>query len=192
MSVKSNILAAVVAGAILGVVSRASATTYDVNLVVGASTATGFFSAIIGNSNSDVGAPFNLTLTEGLTSITLVGSGGGNAQVVASPALGNAITVTANQVLFNFSDPDPEYVEFYLSSNPLIFLCFQTYAAPACGGTGPGIVIGASTDQFQSETGNQVIASATPIPAALPLFASVLGGMGFLGWRRKRKSAIRA
>ena len=30
--------------------------------------------------------------------------------------------------------------------------------------------------------------SATPIPAALPLFASGLGGLGLLGWRRKRKA----
>jgi hypothetical protein len=26
----------------------------------------------------------------------------------------------------------------------------------------------------------------TPIPAALPLFASALGGLGFVGWRRKK------
>jgi len=31
--------------------------------------------------------------------------------------------------------------------------------------------------------------SATPLPAALPLFASGLGGLGLLGWRRKRKNA---
>ena len=29
----------------------------------------------------------------------------------------------------------------------------------------------------------------TPIPAALPLFATGLGGLGLLGWRRKRKQA---
>ena len=28
----------------------------------------------------------------------------------------------------------------------------------------------------------------TPLPAALPLFATVLGGLGLLGWRRKRKA----
>ena len=28
----------------------------------------------------------------------------------------------------------------------------------------------------------------TPIPAALPLFATGLGGLGLLGWRRKRKA----
>jgi hypothetical protein len=31
--------------------------------------------------------------------------------------------------------------------------------------------------------------SATPLPAALPLFASGLGAVGLLGWRRKKKAA---
>ena len=33
---------------------------------------------------------------------------------------------------------------------------------------------------------------ATPLPAALPLFASGLGALGLLGWRRKRKAAALA
>jgi hypothetical protein len=45
-------------------------------------------------------------------------------------------------------------------------------------------------------SGNQTLAfdtdapSATPLPAALPLFATGLGAMGLLGWRRKRKAQI--
>lgn len=35
-------------------------------------------------------------------------------------------------------------------------------------------------------------AATTPLPAALPLFASGVGALGFLGWRRKRKTAIPA
>jgi hypothetical protein len=34
-----------------------------------------------------------------------------------------------------------------------------------------------------------VTISATPLPAALPLFAGGLGALGLLGWRRKRKQA---
>src|SRR5450759_5859565 len=30
---------------------------------------------------------------------------------------------------------------------------------------------------------------ATPLPGALPLFATGLGALGLLGWRRKRKAA---
>jgi hypothetical protein len=34
-----------------------------------------------------------------------------------------------------------------------------------------------------------VVTTASPIPAALPLFASGLGALGFIGWRRKRKAS---
>jgi hypothetical protein len=37
--------------------------------------------------------------------------------------------------------------------------------------------------QFQSDV------EVTPLPAALPLFATGLGALGLLGWRRKRKAA---
>jgi hypothetical protein len=33
------------------------------------------------------------------------------------------------------------------------------------------------------------VAAVTPIPAALPLFASALGGLGFIGWRRNKSHA---
>jgi hypothetical protein len=45
-------------------------------------------------------------------------------------------------------------------------------------------------------TGDTVTATldftATPLPAALPLFAGGLGALGLLGWRKKRKSAALA
>jgi outer membrane lipase/esterase len=36
---------------------------------------------------------------------------------------------------------------------------------------------------------NYVFGQVTPVPAALPLFATGLGALGLLGWRRKRKAA---
>ena len=33
------------------------------------------------------------------------------------------------------------------------------------------------------------IASETPLPPALPLFATGLGALGLIGWRKKRKQA---
>jgi hypothetical protein len=33
-----------------------------------------------------------------------------------------------------------------------------------------------------------VNSAATPLPAALPLFATGIGAMGLIGWRRKRKA----
>ena len=38
--------------------------------------------------------------------------------------------------------------------------------------------------------GIAVAPPAVPLPAALPLFATALAGMGLLGWRRKRKASV--
>ena len=38
---------------------------------------------------------------------------------------------------------------------------------------------------------NEVNTTVTPLPATLPLFATGLGGLGLLGWRRKRTTAAR-
>ena len=48
---------------------------------------------------------------------------------------------------------------------------------------------GASTQDINSIT---LPGTATPIPAALPLFAGGLGVVGLFGWRRKRKAKAAA
>jgi len=46
------------------------------------------------------------------------------------------------------------------------------------------------SDTLNRANGTSPIATlATPLPAALPLFATGLGALGLLGWRRKRKAA---
>ena len=45
-----------------------------------------------------------------------------------------------------------------------------------------------STEVSGATLQNLVIATATPLPAALPLFGTGLGVVGLLGWRRKRKA----
>jgi hypothetical protein len=44
-------------------------------------------------------------------------------------------------------------------------------------------------DAVQVGTWEVTLHDATPLPAALPLFATGLGSSGLLGWRRKKKSA---
>ena len=57
---------------------------------------------------------------------------------------------------------------------------------------------GATWDTFDDPTRTPVNFTlygdlgTTPLPAALPLFATGLGGLGLLGWRRKRKASARA
>jgi hypothetical protein len=58
--------------------------------------------------------------------------------------------------------------------------------------------IGSGFDSLSNPTGttgsslvtaNVSVEQATPLPATLPLFATGLGGLGLLAWRRKRKAA---
>ncbi|HVY98409.1 MAG TPA: hypothetical protein VHA35_02830 [Dongiaceae bacterium] len=46
--------------------------------------------------------------------------------------------------------------------------------------------------QISAGVGNSAPVSATPLPAALPLFTSALGGLGLLGWRRRKRAAAPA
>jgi len=46
----------------------------------------------------------------------------------------------------------------------------------------------AITFEISDGIGNNSPVGATPIPAALPLFATGIGALGLLGWRRKRKA----
>jgi hypothetical protein len=55
-------------------------------------------------------------------------------------------------------------------------------------GLGPGGVAWAGNGTGQGLTLVYDYTPATPLPAALPLFATGLGGLGLLGWRRKRKA----
>jgi hypothetical protein len=54
----------------------------------------------------------------------------------------------------------------------------------------PFTVTGVDPDALLTLNGTGV--SAVPLPAALPLFATGLGALGLLGWRRKRKAAALA
>lgn len=52
-------------------------------------------------------------------------------------------------------------------------------------------ISGFIANQFFPEiaTTSFTVGAATPLPAALPLFATGLGALGLLGWRRKKKAA---
>jgi hypothetical protein len=68
---------------------------------------------------------------------------------------------------------------------------------PDFSSTGAEIFFGVEFIAFNNkgETANvfydslNITVAQTPLPAALPLFATGLGALGLLGWRRKRKNA---
>jgi hypothetical protein len=73
----------------------------------------------------------------------------------------------------------------YVSDSPLANTATWSSATFASLGVTPGTYIWTwdnGADSFTLEIGQ------TPLPAALPLFATGLGGLGLLGWRRKRKA----
>jgi hypothetical protein len=56
----------------------------------------------------------------------------------------------------------------------------------------PGAIVPDNTGSLLISVSADSISSATPLPAALPLFATGLGALGLLGWRRKRKAQAAA
>jgi hypothetical protein len=55
-----------------------------------------------------------------------------------------------------------------------------------------GMIVGFDDPEVIGEWAVTLNVETTPLPAALPLFASGLGALGLLGWRRKRKAAAAA
>jgi hypothetical protein len=63
---------------------------------------------------------------------------------------------------------------------------FVQYGPAQCCESGPRI---SEFDGFGTYFAEASIPNAVPIPAALPLFATGLGAIGFLGWRSRRRAA---
>jgi hypothetical protein len=75
------------------------------------------------------------------------------------------------------ANPVPSYWSNYLSNSSSAIYLTETNASIDIS----SLFTGSHTASFQSDV-------ETPIPAALPLFATGLGGLGLFGWRRKRKA----
>jgi len=106
---------------------------------------------------------------------------------VALPSAGTGDVVG----IFNDAFPAELLVPVgYVSDTPLSDTATYTGATLASLGVTPGTYVwtwGTGTDQnFTLDVVAPV--AATPVPAALPLFATGLGALGLVGWRRKRKA----
>ena len=156
----------------------AAATTYNISesafslSVLGTITTDGDTGVL---SAADI-TSWSLTVSGDGTPITL-----NNADFTLT-LLGNDLSATATTLSFNFGGPGT--LSFY---SPACYPCANvTYITGF-------FELGASQSQDNvsfwpvPESGNLVIGT-TPLPAALPLFASGLGAMGLLGWRRRRKN----
>jgi hypothetical protein len=171
-------------------ISAASASTYnyDVSYDVGGSLVTGTF---VTDTNSGALAASDFvswSLTYQGTTI----SGGPTVEIIN----GDPLTATATGITF---DPLAPHGAIVFSANNLT-LDFDSLNEP---GTGLAVFRECALGQcnataFSTFTSALTIANggapiaATPLPAALPLFAGGLSALGLLGWRRKRKAAAQA
>ena len=136
---------------------------------------------------------------------TLCGTPIGNAPFPSGPAL----FATSQYLLFNFVQANSNYIILGQNAYPTAYVEFYDHVLIDAAGeaddegigaiqVGGGGWYGAVRTAFccnlnlpqYSADGTYVIgtAAAAPLPAALPLFATGLGGLGLLGWRRKRKA----
>jgi hypothetical protein len=190
-------------------ISRSEATTYNFSYP----SIFGVSGSITTDGTTGVLTAANITSwTYSQTDSTFLGTASGTGAGVGVTLTGDALTANATQLLFNFGETanpslfelsgnfggpsgDTDILEFcdangnqckdqngFTSSSRLALVLI----AGGLGSTSFGI--------DESTAGNAVIATAsvtetpTPLPAALPLFATGIGGLGLLGWRRKRKA----
>jgi hypothetical protein len=176
-----------------------AATVYNVNLSIGTGTVTGTVTTD-GNTGTLTDLDFtnwDLTIKDGATSATLLGPGFGAADNSFDQMNGSSVSATASNITFNFSGSAGANAYFFFENltGPADFVCF----GPGGGGLFGGVCasgqngnveafeINGGDNQSILLTGTQTIA-ATPLPAALPLFATGLGVAGLLARRRKRKN----
>jgi hypothetical protein len=97
-------------------------------------------------------------------------------------ACGTACQLDDNGLAFSVSNGTGGEVNIFEFGNPMNTNCDVGGGAAECG-QNSGDFPGSTTFSASLAT-----VSATPLPAALPLFATGLGAMGLFGWRRKRKA----
>lgn len=166
-------------------VPGANATTFDWKYV--GPTPFIYGSGTLQATYSGVGDAYDVTAISGVANgQTVLGLSDydGPDQVVFSPSppdvaldtLGISFSVGSGTTSFNIYEDDG----LYTPGAP--YGCGGVYCLLGPGDTGAG-------DPFVTVSFYLTPVAATPLPATLPLFATGLGAMGLLGWRRKKKAA---
>jgi hypothetical protein len=133
-----------------------------------------------GNPDAYVGPSTPVLAVAGAGVVSLYGPGSSTEDVLGA----SGVSYPSNEIIAGFSGCT---IALDANGQPN---CFQS---PAPGFSlidlGPvfdhGINVG---ENFQLDGTELFVSSVTPVPAALPLFATGLSAMGLFGWRRKRKN----
>jgi hypothetical protein len=179
--------------ACIAMVGPAEAATYNIDYVNGIYTISG---SITTNGTSPVAATdisaYSLSfINTGTTEFTLTNS---DASPSTPLLTGGDLTTTSTQIFFNFSDDTNPGSAFFESAGPYS-IGFYNELSNSSATTGVIEIGMPSVADIDLEVSGNVLlgsvpVSATPLPAALPLFAGGLGMIGLFSRRRKRKNAI--
>jgi hypothetical protein len=125
---------------------------------------------------------FDVTLTTSIGLSEITKSNNQRADFIH----GTALTATSAGLFFNFSGSG----FFNILTNANWFMCASAGCTPdnvwSVNGGGKLATI-SQFGNIEIAIGPPVPVDTTPLPAALPLFATGLGALGLLGWRRRRK-----
>jgi hypothetical protein len=195
-----NLVAGAFASAVLFVsafAASASPITYtEVATGTGTLDGIGFTNALVtitlvGNTSGATNCGTNCTANFGSASVTVSG--------VGSDTFTSSTHAFANQNLNAVGISTSLGDILNTSSSAFATYLIADAIGPSTGSSGinSGLVFSTSGGSFDltSILNNQSTFTATispspvPLPSALPLFATGLGALGLLGWRRKRKAA---
>jgi hypothetical protein len=131
-------------------------------------------------SNMPINVPFNFRLV-----IEQGGVDYATAKILGFGDTGGGVYHTlgpTNLVSNDFSQIDFATDTVTASSHPNFSAGSILFGIGVSSTTAGGQIITADYDNLD------ITINQTPLPAALPLFATGIGGLGLLGWRRKRKA----
>jgi hypothetical protein len=183
--------------------AKASTLSYDVSFSIqgiydsaqyyGDGTATGSFDITYDPSLAGVGGYPNQSLSGVISSLTYT---------ISVPELGGNLslnpitTFTFNYgTLTLYSNYTEDQNKDFTDVPDLVIGINGLPVTPPSGESAAGDVWFSVTADGYTETGSgtaSFAATTTPLPAALPLFATGLGALGLFGWRRKRKNTTGA
>ena len=166
--------------------AAATATSYATTFDVSGTFATG-----------TLGGTINIDVTNNtVTSADVTASGTSPATIGPFTIIDNVVEYpsppTANLLYIALSDAPSNFdtLVLFLPTSTLTGysggeLCSATYTCSLSAQT--YLEPAGTTGLFEDLTSGSL--TATPLPAALPLFATGLGAIGLIGWRRKRRNA---
>lgn len=165
------------------------AITYNINIVEGANSVAGTITTngTLGNLSSADITQWNLVVNAGL---------GGSITLGTNPIMSGAPLLAAStSLVFSPEGGSAFFGDGFVFWNLLDSLTFPPAGAMEFHETKAGevgdntVLLSLGLDGHSDVQIGYAVPATTPLPAALPFFATGLGALGLLGWRRKRKAA---